>query len=91
MSLTMCALWLVVQSLGALGVLASSSCSSYRATNPFSSLGSFSSSLIEDPVLSPMDGCERPLLYLSGTRRASQETAISVSCQQALVGICNTF
>jgi hypothetical protein len=27
------------------------------------------------------------LLYLSGTGRASQETAISASCQQALVGI----
>ena len=30
-----------------------------------------------------------PLLYLSGTSRASQKTAISGSCQQALVGICN--
>ena len=28
-----------------------------------------------------MDGCEHPLLYLSGTGRASQETAISGSCQ----------
>jgi hypothetical protein len=26
-----------------------------------------------DPVLSPIDGCEHPLLYLSGTGRASQE------------------
>jgi hypothetical protein len=34
-----------------------------------------------------MDGCEHPLLYLSGTGRVSQETAISGSCQQALVGI----
>jgi hypothetical protein len=46
------------------------------AANPFSSLGTFYSSLIEDPVLSPMDGCESPLLYLSGTGRASQETVI---------------
>jgi hypothetical protein len=29
------------------------------------------------------------LLYFSGTGRASQETALSGSCQQALVGICN--
>jgi hypothetical protein len=28
-------------------------------------------------VLIPMDGCEHPPLYLSGTGRASQETAIS--------------
>jgi hypothetical protein len=41
-------------------------------------------------VISPMDGCEHPLLYLSSTGRASQETALSGSCQQALVGICNS-
>jgi hypothetical protein len=35
-----------------------------------------------------MDDCEHPLLYLPGTGRASQETAISGFCQQALVGIC---
>ena len=57
---------------------------------PFSSLGTFSSSFIGDHVLSPMDGCEHPLLYLSGTGRASQETAIPGSCQQALVGIHNS-
>jgi hypothetical protein len=49
-------------------------CSSYGVANPSSSLGTFSSSFIVDPVLCPMDGCEHPLLYLSG--RASQETAI---------------
>jgi hypothetical protein len=43
-----------------------------------------------DPLLCPMDGCEHPLLYLSGTGRASQETAISGSCQQAFVGIHNS-
>jgi hypothetical protein len=37
-----------------------------------------------------MDGCEHLHLYLSGTGRASQEKAISGSCQQALVGICNS-
>jgi hypothetical protein len=31
-------------------------------------------------TLCSMDGCEHPLLYLSGTGRASQETAISGSC-----------
>jgi hypothetical protein len=65
-------------------------CSSYEATIPFSSLGTFSSSFIGDPVLYPMDGCEHPLLYLSGTSRTSQETAKSGSCQQALVGIHNS-
>jgi hypothetical protein len=57
-------------------------CSSYRATNPFNSLGTFSSSIIGRPVLHLTDDCEQPLLYLPGTGRASQETA--------LVGICNS-
>jgi hypothetical protein len=39
------------------------------------------------PELSPMVGCELPLLYLFGSGRSSQETCISVSCQQALHGI----
>ena len=65
-------------------------CSSYGAENPFSSLGTFSSSFIRDPVLHPMDSCEHPLLYLSGTGRASQETGLSGSCEQALVGIHNS-
>ena len=58
--------------------------------NPLCSLGTFSSSIIGDPVLSTMDVCEHSLLYLSGTDRSSQETAISVSCPQALVGICHS-
>jgi hypothetical protein len=33
---------------------------------------------------------EHPVLYLSGSDRASQETAISGSCQHALVGIHNS-
>jgi hypothetical protein len=33
---------------------------------------------------------EYPLLYLSGTGRASEETAKSGSCQQALAGICHS-
>ena len=39
---------------------------------------------IGDPVLSPMVGCKYPPLYLSGSGRASQETAIPGSYQQAL-------
>jgi hypothetical protein len=43
MSATMCTVWLVVYSLGALGVLVSSYCYSYyEAANSFSSLGPFS-------------------------------------------------
>jgi hypothetical protein len=76
---------------GALGVLASSyCCSSYRAADPFTSLVTFSSLFFGNPVLHPMDGCEHPLLYLSGTGRTSQKTALSGSCQQALVGILNS-
>ena len=50
--------------------------------------GYFSGSFIGDLVLILMDHCEHPLLYLPGTGRALKETAISGSCQQALVGIC---
>jgi hypothetical protein len=57
-------------------------------SSPLELPGYFSGSFIGDPVLHPMDDCEHPLQYLPGTGRASQETAISVSCQQALVGIC---
>jgi hypothetical protein len=37
-----------------------------------------------------MVGCEHPPLYFSGSGRASQETAISGSCQQALLDIHNS-
>ena len=67
------------------------SCSSlHGAANPFSSFIPFSNSCIRDPKLSPTVGCELPPLSLSGSGRASQETAISGSCQQALVGIHNS-
>jgi hypothetical protein len=75
----------------ALDMLVSSyCCSSYRAVDPFSSLGAFSSSSIGGPVFHPIDDCEHPPLYLPGTGIASQETAISGSCQQNLAGICNS-
>ena len=52
---SLCTLWLMVLSLGALGVLGDSyCCSSYGAANPFSSLGPFSSSSIGDRVLSSL-------------------------------------
>jgi hypothetical protein len=60
------------------------------ATNPVSTLGPFSSSSIGNPMLSSMDICEHSPLYLSGTVRVSQETAISGFFLQALVGIHNS-
>jgi hypothetical protein len=71
-------------------VLVSSCCSSYRVADPFSSLGTFSSSSVGGSVFHPIDDCEHPLLYLPGTGIASQETAISGSCRQNLAGICNS-
>jgi hypothetical protein len=64
-------------------------CSTYRVSGPFSSLVIFSSSSTGGPVFQPIDDCEHPLLYLPGTGIASQEPAISGSCQQNLAGICN--
>jgi hypothetical protein len=76
---------------GAQGVLVSSNCcSSYRVVDPFSSLCTFSSVFFGGPMLQPIDECEHPLLYLPGTGIASQEKAISGSCQQNLAGICNS-
>jgi hypothetical protein len=70
----MCTLWLVIYSLGALGVLVSSyCCSSYGAPFP----GSFTG----DPRLSPIVGYEDPALYLSGTGGASPGTTITGVCQ----------
>ena len=61
-------------------------CSSYGVATPF---GPFSNSSTGDPVISSMVGCEQPLLYMSCSCRASQETAISGSCQHVLLGIHN--
>ena len=66
-------------------------CSSYGVANPFSLLSTFSSSSIRGPVFPLMDDCEHPLLYLPGSVRASQKTAISGSHQQALVVICHSI
>jgi hypothetical protein len=65
------------------GLLVSSyCCSSYRVADPFSSLDTFSSFSIGDPVFHPIDDRESPLLYFPGTGTTSRETAISGSCQQ---------
>jgi hypothetical protein len=59
------------------GVLVSSyCCSTYRVADPFSSLGSFSSSSIGGPVIHPLADCEHPLLCLLGPGIVSQERAI---------------
>jgi hypothetical protein len=63
------------------GVLVSSyCCSSYWVADPFSSLGTFSSSSIGGHAFYPIDDSEHPLLYFPGTSIASQESAISGSC-----------
>ena len=75
----------------ALGVLVSSyCCSTYRVADPFSSLGTFSSSSIGGPMFHPIADCEHPLLCLPGPSIASQETAISGSFQQNLASIFNS-
>ena len=71
------------------GVLFSELVSLYVA-DPFSSLGTFSSSFIKEPVFHPIDDCEHPLLYLPGIGITSQETVIPGSCQQNLAGICDS-
>jgi hypothetical protein len=60
----------------ALGVLDSTYiCSSCMVADPFSSLGTFSSSFIGGPVFHPIDDGEHPFLYLPGTHIVSLETA----------------
>ena len=56
-----------------------------------SSFSPFSNSSVGVPVLSPMADCKHPPLYLSGSGRASQETALSGSWQHALLGIHNSI
>jgi hypothetical protein len=75
----------------ALGVMVSTyCCPTYRFSDPFSSLGAFSSFSIGSPVFHLTDDCEHPLLYLPGTGIASYKTAITGSLQQNLSGICNS-
>jgi hypothetical protein len=75
---------------GAPGVLVSSyCCSTYRVADPFSSLGTFSSSSIGGPVIHPIADCEHPLLCLLGPGIASEEIAVSGSFQQYLTSVGN--
>jgi hypothetical protein len=62
----------------------------YRVANAFSSFSFSSSSSFGVPVFSPMVGCEHPHVYWLGSGRVSQGTAISDSCQQALLDITNS-
>jgi hypothetical protein len=71
--------------------LASLHCySPHGASIPLSSFSPFSNFSIRDSMLSPKVGRKHPPLYLSGFSRASQETTISDSCQQALPSILNS-
>jgi hypothetical protein len=63
--------------------------STYRVSDPFSSLGAFSSSSFGGPVVHLIADCKHPLLCLPGPGIASQGTAISGSFQQNLAGVCN--
>jgi hypothetical protein len=64
-------------------------CSTYRVTDPFSSLGTFSSSSIGGPVFQPIDDCEHPLLYLPVTVIASQKSQMSAkSCWHMQYCLC---
>jgi hypothetical protein len=65
-------------------------CSSYRVGDPFSSLGTFSRSIIRGPVIHLIDDCGHLLLYLPDNGIHSNERAISGSCQQNLADICNS-
>jgi hypothetical protein len=76
-----------VQSFGVL--VSSYCCSTYRVADPFSSLGTFSSSSIGGPVIHPIADCDHPFLCLLGPGIDSQETAISGSFQQNLASVCN--
>jgi hypothetical protein len=53
-------------------------------------LQSFSNSSIKVTMRNLMVGCKHPHLYWSGSGRSSQETDISSSCQQALLGMSNS-
>jgi hypothetical protein len=81
-------------SVGREGLIGWYYCSSYGVANPLSSFSLFSNSCIRDPIgdpmLSPMVGWKIPSLYLSGSGRRSQVTAISGSCQHVLLSIHNS-
>jgi hypothetical protein len=92
MGYSMCILWLMVKFPGALG-WGSGQLSLWGCNPPPTprSFSPFSNSSIGTSTLSPMVVCEHLPLYLSGSGRASQETAISDFHQQALPGIHNSI
>jgi len=63
----------------------------YCCSYGFSCFSTFSNTSIGDPVLSLTVSCKPPHLYQQGSGRGSQETAISGSCQQALLAIHNSI
>ena len=73
--------------VGWVGLVSWYCCSSYGVKNLFSYFSYFLNTSIGDPWLSSMVGCKHPPMHMSGSGRACQETAISGSCQHALVGI----
>ena len=80
--------WISPWELWGRGLVGLYCCSSYGVANPFSFFSPLSNFSI--PMLSPMVGCKHLPLYLSGSGRASWETAISGSWQQAFLGISNS-
>jgi hypothetical protein len=64
-------------------------CSTYRVADPFSCLGTFSSSSIGGRVTHPIADCDHLLMCLLGPGLVSQEIAISWSFQQNLTSVCN--
>jgi hypothetical protein len=65
-------------------------CSSYRVPDPFSSLGTFSSSFFRGHVIHPIHDYGHPLLYLPGIGIDSHERATSGCYQPNLSGIFNS-
>jgi hypothetical protein len=78
--------WLVVQSLGALGGLATWHCFSYGVAIPFCPFSPSASSPIRVLTPSLMVGSTHPHLHWSVTGRTSQGIATPGSCQQVPFG-----
>jgi hypothetical protein len=60
-------------------------CSSYGVASPFCSYSPYPNFSTGDPMISSMVGYEHLPLYMSGSGRASQGTAIPGSCQQSFL------
>lgn len=84
MDQSLCILWVMVLSLGA---LVGWYCCSHVAANPFSSINFFSKFFLSNPILSSMGGSWHSTQYLSCSDQTSQETAITGSVR--ILGISN--